>query len=145
LHEQKSYQTQLLLSYSLQKPCRTQPTNSAYFCDNLFTKSKLFSQLRALGIGACSTARADVISPLFGKVYETWKPAWGTLWSKVQDNDTGDGVLISLWQDSAVVKFATTIHQGTEWVVQERKKPRDSSSSAAITKAPFEAFPAIGA
>jgi Transposase IS4 len=41
------------------------------FCDNLFTKSKLFSQLRALGIGACGTARADVILPLFGKVYET--------------------------------------------------------------------------
>jgi len=41
------------------------------FCDNLFTKSKLFSQLRALGIGACGTARANVISPLFGKVYET--------------------------------------------------------------------------
>lgn len=113
------------------------------FCDNLFTKSKLFNQLRVLGIGACGTARADVTTPLFGKAHETWKPAWGTLWSKV--DNTSDGVLISLWQDSAVVKFATTIHQGTEWVVRQRKKPRDSSSSAVITKAPFEAFPAIGA
>jgi hypothetical protein len=52
---------------------------------------------------------------------------------------------VSLWQDGAVVKFATTIHKGTEWIIRERKKPRDSSSSAAITKAPFEAFPAIGA
>jgi hypothetical protein len=26
------------------------------FCDNLFTKSKLFKQLQALGIGACGTA-----------------------------------------------------------------------------------------
>jgi len=115
------------------------------FCDNLFTKSKLFSQLRVLGIGACGTARADVTLPLFSKIHETWKPAWGTLWSQIQDNDTGSGVLISLWQDSGVVKLATTIHQGTEWVVQERKKPRDSSSSAAITKAPFEVFPTIRA
>jgi hypothetical protein len=115
------------------------------FCDNLFTKSNLFSQLRALGIGACGTARADVTLSLFGKIHEARKPAWGILWSKIQDDDTSDSVLISLWQDSAVVKFATTIHQGTEWVVRERKKLRDSSLLAAITKAHFEVFPIIGA
>lgn len=70
---------------------------------------------------------------------------WGTLWSQIhkdisKDGKISDGVLISLWQDNAVVKFATTIHQGTEWVVQERKKPWDSSSSASIVKAPFEVF-----
>jgi hypothetical protein len=77
---------------------------------------------------------------------DTWKPEWGTLWSKIdgqknQDDDTGSGVLISGWQDSAVVKFATTIHTGREWTIREHKKPRDSSTSAAITKAPFEQFP----
>jgi len=35
-------------------------------------------------------------------------------------------VLVSAWQDSAVVKFATTIHTGKEWTNRERKKPRDS-------------------
>jgi hypothetical protein len=39
------------------------------------------------------------------------------------------------------VRFATTIHQGTEWIVQERKKPKDTSSSAPIVKVPFEVFP----
>jgi hypothetical protein len=41
------------------------------FCDNLFLKPKLFKQLRMLGIGACSTTRQDVTSPLFGKSLNT--------------------------------------------------------------------------
>jgi hypothetical protein len=45
------------------------------FTDNLFTKSKLFCQLRQLGLGACGTAWADVVLPLFGAIHETWKPA----------------------------------------------------------------------
>jgi len=90
--------------------------------DNLFTKSKLFCQLQQLGIGACGTARVDVILPLFGTIYETWKPRWGSLWScehqdKSEDNTIKDSVLVSLWQDNAIVRFATTIHQGIEWIV----------------------------
>jgi hypothetical protein len=68
------------------------------------------------------------------------------LWSKIdgqvdQDNDTSNGVLISAWQDSNVVRFATTIHTGKEWVIRERKKPKGTSTSATITKVLFEAFP----
>jgi hypothetical protein len=43
------------------------------FMDNLFTNLKLFSQLRGLGIGACGTARNNVVSPVFTN-YEAWKP-----------------------------------------------------------------------
>jgi hypothetical protein len=50
-------------------------------------------------------------------------------------------VLISAWQDSSIVKLATTIHQGTKWVVREQKKPKNTSTSATITKVPFKAFP----
>ena len=119
------------------------------FTDNLFTKSRLFCQLRDLGISACGTARADVIKPYFGSVYKTWKPEWGTLWScehkHVKDNIPSNGVLISLWQDNAIVRLATTIHQGTEWVIQERKKPSGSATKDLIVRAPFEAFPAYKA
>jgi hypothetical protein len=52
-----------------------------------------------------------------------------------------DTTLISVWQDSAVVRFLTTIHTGKEWVVRERKKPKASSSNPVITRAPFKAFP----
>jgi hypothetical protein len=44
------------------------------FLDNLFTNLKLFCQLRELGIGACGTAWAGVVSPLFRLSHETWKP-----------------------------------------------------------------------
>lgn len=91
-----------------------------------------------------------MVSPLFGSTHETWKLRWGTLWSCehkdiTKDGITRHGVLVSLWQDNAVVRLATTIHQGTEWIVREWKKPRDTSSSALIVKAPFEAFPQYGA
>ena len=120
------------------------------FLDNLFTNLKLFCQLRQLGIGACGTAWANVVSPLFGSSHETWKPQLGTLWARehkeqTKEKTTKPGVLVALWQDNAVVKLATTIHQGTEWVVQERKKPKDTSSLAAIVKVPFKAFPKHGA
>jgi hypothetical protein len=48
--------------------------------------------------------------------------------------------LVSAWQDQAVVKFCSTIHRGTEWVVRERKKPKNTSSTPAVTKALFIAF-----
>jgi hypothetical protein len=43
------------------------------FIDNLFTNLKLFSQLRKLGIGACGTARNNVVNLAFTD-YEAWKP-----------------------------------------------------------------------
>ena len=52
------------------------------FCDNLFGNPKLFSLLRSLGIGACSTARRQVTKPVFSNI-DDWKAAWGTLYSIV--------------------------------------------------------------
>lgn len=33
--------------------------------------------------------------------------------------------------------FCTTIHNGTEWVVRNRKRPKGTSTSTIITKQPF--------
>jgi hypothetical protein len=86
------------------------------FNDNLFNKPELFRQLRALRIGACGTARKDVTTLVFGDSLDTWKLAWGSLWSKINNptNKDVDATLISAWQDSAIVRFITTIHTGTE-------------------------------
>ena len=48
--------------------------------------------------------------------------------------------LVSVWQDSNKVGFCTTIHNGTEWINRNRKKPKDTSTSASITKQPFRTF-----
>jgi hypothetical protein len=36
---------------------------------------------------------------------------------QTKDETTKSSALVALWQDNAVVKLATTIHQGTELVV----------------------------
>jgi hypothetical protein len=104
------------------------------FCDNLFGNPKLFSLLRSLGIGACGTARRQVTKPVFGNIDE-WNTTWGSLRSKVVPT-----TLVSIWQDSNKVGFCTTIHDGTEWIVRSRKRPKGTSTSAAITKQPFYMF-----
>ena len=82
------------------------------FCDNLFENPKLFSLLRSLGIGACGTAQQQVTKPVFGNIDE-WKAAWGSLRLKVEHT-----TLVSIQQDSNKVGFCTTIHNRTEWPLQ---------------------------
>ena len=109
------------------------------FCDNLFGNPRLFSLLQSLGIGACSTVWRHVTKLVFGNI-DDWNAAWGTLRSKVvpttlvcQEPTT----LVSIQQDSNKVGFCTTIHDGTEWPVRNRKRPKGTSTLAAITKQPF--------
>jgi hypothetical protein len=52
------------------------------FMDNLFSKPKLFSLLRQLGISACGTCCKDVTKLVFG-LLDNWNPPWGTLHSKI--------------------------------------------------------------
>jgi len=84
-----------------------------------------------------------VTKPEFGSL-DAWKVAWGTLHSKVvnayPDNLQDGKVLMSIWQDSNKVGFCSTIHDGTEWIVRKRKKPKSSSTLATITKQPFATF-----
>jgi len=65
---------------------------------------------------------------------------------ELQDIITSDkNILVSIWQDSNKVRYCTTVHDGTEWVVKNRKRPKGTSTSAAITKQPFYMFcPPLG-
>jgi hypothetical protein len=111
------------------------------FCDNLFGNPKRFSLLRSLGIGVCGTARHQVTKPVFGNL-DDWKAAWGTLRSIVVAAfpDESAHNLVSVWQGSNKVGFCAIIHNGTEWVVRNRKRPKGTSTSATITKQPFCLF-----
>ena len=104
------------------------------FCNNLFGNPKLFSLLRGLGIGPCSTARRQVTKLVFGNI-DDWNAAWGTLRSKEVPT-----TLVCVWQDSNKVGFCITIYDGTEWLVQNRKRLKGTSTSAAITKQSFYMF-----
>ena len=83
---------------------------------------------------ACSTTRQQVTKLVFGNI-DNWTAPWGTLRSKEVPT-----TLVSIWQDSNKVGFCTTIHNGTEWPVRNRKRPKVTSTSAAITKQPFYIF-----
>jgi hypothetical protein len=119
------------------------------FCDNLFGNPKLFGLLRSLGIGACGTTRRQVTKPIFGNL-DDWKAPWGTLRSVIVDAFPNQelqapilsdrNILVSIWQDSNKVGYCTTVHDGTEWPVRNRKRPKLTSTSAAITKQPFYMF-----
>ena len=102
--------------------------------------------LWSLGIGACGTTRRQITKPIFGNI-DDWKVPWGTLQSVVVDAFPNQelqapilnnrDVLVSVWQDSNKVGYCTTVHNGTEWPVKNRKRPKGTSTSAAITKQPF--------
>ena len=69
---------------------------------------------------------------MFGNI-DNWKAAWGTLRSIVvsafSDEDELDApTLVSVWQDSNKVGFCNTAHNGTEWVVRNRKRPKETST-----------------
>ena len=46
-------------------------------------------------------------------------------------------VLVFIWQDQAVVKGMSTVHTGEGYIVQPRRRPRDSSTITASTKSIF--------
>ena len=55
--------------------------------------------------------------------------------------NTKDGkVLLLIWQDPNKVGFCSTIHDGTEWTVQNRKRLKALLTLALITKQPFAMF-----
>ena len=75
------------------------------------------------------------MKPVFGNIND-WKAAWGTLQSiivTVFPNELPTlapkdrNILVSIWQDSDKVGFCTTIHNGTEGVVRNWKRPRETS------------------
>jgi hypothetical protein len=79
---------------------------------SLFNKSELFRQLRVNRISTCNTTCKNVTTLVFSNSLDMWKLAWESLWSKIDSllNNKVDTTLISVWQDSAIVRFAITIY-----------------------------------
>ena len=110
--------------------------------DNLFTNYELFSTLRSLGIGACGTVRSHRMLGYFAQ--ETLKENngklidWGEIRTKCHYEEGGEMVLFFIWQDQAVVKGMTTVHDCRQYILRPRKRPRDSSTMTTNTRSIFD-------
>ena len=93
--------------------------------DNYFTLPKVCKKLRDLGIGVLGTARGR----------DGWPPAElheTTIKSKVGHAMFNSlfwtvdafGTLVARWMDNSLVYIVTTVHNITDTVKKERKRPR---------------------
>jgi hypothetical protein len=116
------------------------------FTNNLFTSYRLFLELRKLGIGACGTIHKGHFGQFFanetldsnnGKIL-----SWGEVRTHVEIADhheiSGEDVLFFIWQDQRVVKGMTMVHDGSGYMLRNRRRPKDSSSMEATIKQIFQ-------
>ena len=93
------------------------------FMDNYFNNVQLFRLMRGFGLGACGTARRNSLGwpEEFKRAIKdrrTDRLAPDTLSGVVKD-----GVLAIVWQDTNLVHFLTTAHDGSAKTTVRRKKP----------------------
>lgn len=98
------------------------------YMDNYFSPVPLFSELRKMGIGACSTAKSNLngFPREFKEVNKKSRLDYHFKTGVVKDNV---GVLI--WMDSAPVTMMTTIHSLQTESLKHRWHPGQKSSNAA--------------
>src|SRR5882757_2120692 len=111
------------------------------YLDNYFTSIPLFRKLRAINIGAVGTTRCGAAGtefpPLLAVLREKHckKLPWGTLCA-VAVND----VLCVGWQDNNLVLMLSTVHtvhEISDEVLRERKRPAKTSTNASIARQVF--------
>ena len=105
------------------------------YLDNLFVSWKLCYFLKLKGIAVTGTVRKGAVG---------YPPRLSALkainialkWGAIQA-DIVHGVLCWLWQDHGAVQGMTTGYTAQEIVEKNRKKPKKTSTSASIARAPF--------
>ena len=104
--------------------------------DNYFTNVGLFEELRAIGIGAAGTTRVEAQgfpSQLKIEKSEAKKRlVWGYLSGYIVQN-----TCCLVWQDNNTVFFMTTYHDIHEKVVRNRRRPKKTSTNAALVRQIF--------
>jgi hypothetical protein len=63
---------------------------------------------------------------------------WGELRTKVHYEEGKEMVLIIIWQDQAVVRIMSTIHDGNGYKLRPRRRPKDSSTMKVTTRTIFD-------
>src|SRR5438034_5673211 len=109
------------------------------YLDNLFTNSLLAKALGQLGIGVMGTTQVKALElPL---IIRQLKQAKESLKCGYLKTVTVDNILYFLWQDNNRVLGITTAYNLTITVIQSRKRPSSTSTSASITRPVFVGLP----
>jgi hypothetical protein len=66
---------------------------------------------------------------------------WGEIRTDSEQRVGGEPVLFFVWQDQAVVKGITTVHDGSGYILQNRRRPKDSSSMPKSARSIFDIPP----
>ena len=105
------------------------------YMDNYFPSVALLERLRDRGLGGCGTARVN--SKAFPPALHD--PRSNIPWNELSGGSasTSGKVLAVQWQDNSAVHFLTTIHNLTDRIVTERKKPRLTSSNGPAIRRAF--------
>lgn len=110
------------------------------YLDNGFATIPLFEKLREKGIGACGTTRINSPRyPLSLKAKQSEELLeWNTIdGCVVSSSAIGKGVLCLRWMDNNIVRMLTTVHPWNEVTLTTRRKPRTTSSNAALVRKAF--------
>jgi hypothetical protein len=104
-----------------------------YF-DNFFSNTALFYVLRKYGIGACGTARSNMVPEALrvDKAVACKVLQWNDLFGVIKDE-----VLCTIWQDNNQVFLMTTIHDLKTGTLRLCRRPRETRSYAAVTRPVF--------
>ena len=114
------------------------------YMDNAFSTVPLFCELQKISIGAVGTTRinsAELPDMLKDKTMTAWNSLTGCVatTSKASGREflSGKDVLCLRWEDNNIVRLLTTVHYWNEYTLSERRKPRTTSTNAALARKVF--------
>lgn len=102
--------------------------------DNAFATIPLFRRLRELGIGACGTTRVNSAEYPPALKPNAGLDEWNTMDGYVIGRPP---VLCLRWMDNNLVRMLTTVHRWNEVTLAKRRKPRTTSTNAAMVRKAF--------
>jgi hypothetical protein len=108
------------------------------FIDNLLTSTKFFELFRARGFDATGTCRTNsgVVEELVERKRSDKKDviSWGT--KMLCPTPSNKGLQIG-WKDNAFCLAMSTVFDGKEEVIRNRRRPKATSSKAKTARVPF--------
>ena len=85
--------------------------------------------------------RPELPDLLKGKTMTTWNTLTGCITTTPKTGgrefQSGEDVLCLRWENNNIVRLLTTVHYWNEYILSERRKPRTTSTNAALAQQVF--------